>query len=220
MEVKMQTSFIPKKPVVESRPEGSGVSLFLLLSIIVFIVALALAGGVWLWKNTLTSQITKDKDSLVAAKDSYEEATINPLIRLNDRIETSKILLNNHLAVSPVFILLEQNVLKNIRLKTLKFSYGADRKIRIDLSGTASSYDALSKQSDAFGSQNLRPFISTPVVSDFSPTADGNISFNFTAAIDPSLVAYVNTVGEASTSVNNIGVFSPINNLSATSSTR
>lgn len=194
MEVKMQTSFIPKKPIIESSPSGSGISLFLLLSIILFIVAIALAGGVWLWQKSLVSQIEKDKAALVAAKDSYEEDTINPLIRLNDRIETAKILLGQHLAVSPVFTLLEQNVLRNIRLKSLKFSDAGNNKIKIDLSGTASSYDSLSKQSDAFGSETLRKFISQPVISDFSPTADGSISFNFTASVDPNLVSYENTI--------------------------
>ncbi len=194
MEVKMQTSFIPKKPIIESPSSGSGVSLFLLLSIILFIVALALAAGVWFWQKSLVSKIEADKTSLVAAKDSYEEATISPLIRLNDRIETSKLLLDQHLAVSPVFIMLEQNILRSIRLKSMKFSDAPNNKIKIDLSGTAGSYDALSKQSDAFGSEALRKFITQPVISDFSPTADGSISFNFTASVDPALVSYANTL--------------------------
>ena len=198
MEVKMQTSFIPKKPIVESRPGGgSGVSLFLLLSVIIFIVTIALAGGVWLWQKSLAAQVEKDKQALVAAKNSYEEGTINPLIRLNDRIEVSKGLLAQHLAVSPVFIMLEKNVLRNIQLKSLKFSYTTNQKIKIDLTGTAASYDALSKQSDAFGSDTLRQFISEPVISDFSPTAAGSISFDFTASVDPSLVSYENTIPSA-----------------------
>ena len=214
MEVKMQTSFIPKKPVVESQPSGSGVSLFLLLSIILFIVVVALAGGVWLWQKSLAGQIVKDKQSLVDAKDSYQEGTINPLIRLNDRIEVSKTLLANHLAVSPVFTLLEKNVLKNIRLKSLKFSYTGADKININLSGTAANYDALSKQSDAFGSDTLRGFISQPVISNFNPTADGSVSFDFTALVYSKLVSYANTLGNTNSSA-------PVNNgNSATSSTQ
>ena len=192
----MQTSFIPKKPIIESQSSGSGVSLFLILSIIVFIVTISLAGGVWLWRESLIKQIEKDKQDLVAAKESYEEDTINPLIRLNDRIEESKNLLAKHLAVTPVFTMLEKNVLKNIRLKSLKFSFSGSDKIGIDLMGMASSYDALSKQSDAFGGENLRKFISEPVVSDFSPNIDGSISFKFTASVDPSLVSYENIIGE------------------------
>ena len=196
MDVKMQTSFIPKKPITETRMSGSGVSLFLLLSIILFIVSITLAGAVYLWQKKLVGQIETAKASLAAAKDSYEEDTINPLIRLNDRIEQSKILLTKHIAVSPVFLMLQKIILRNIQLKDMKFAYGTDGKIKITLSGTAQSYDALSRQSDAFGSDTLKPFISAPVVSDFSPTANGSISFNFNATVDPKLVSYGNTLNQ------------------------
>lgn len=189
----MQTSFIPKKPIVESRPEGSGISLFLLLAIIIFIVSLALVAGVYMWRTSLLAQIETDKQELVKAKDSYEEGTILPLIRLSDRIQVSQNLLNKHIAVSPIFTKLEENVLRNIQLKSLKFSYGAGDKIKIDLAGTARSYDALLKQSDAFGDQSLRSIISEPVISDFSPLANGDVSFNFNAYVNSNVVLYSNT---------------------------
>ncbi len=193
----MQTSFVPKKPITESRASGSGVGLFLLLSIILFIVAAALAGGVWFWQKSLLSKIENSKLALVADRDSYQEDTINGLVRLNDRIEESKKLLSKHLAVSPVFTLLEQNILRNIRLKTMKFSSDTNNKINLSLSGTAVSYDVLSKQSDAFGTSTLRKFISDPAVSDFSPMEDGSISFDFTATLNPVLVSYESVISSA-----------------------
>ena len=204
MEVKMQTSFIPKKPIIESRNEGSGISLFLLLSIIVFIVAVALAGGIWLWQNSLISEIKKGKAALESARDTYEKGTIDPLIRLDDRIEESKNLLANHIAVSPVFIMLEKFTVKNIRYKNMKFSYAGKDKIKIDLSGIASTYDALSVQSDIFGSGDLKDILSQPVVSDFNPNVDGSISFNFTAVVNSDLVSYYkNKLTPASTDEEN-----------------
>ena len=197
METKMQTSFIPKKPIVDSRPDGSGISLFLLLAIIVFIVSLALGGGVWLWQKSLISQIEKAKIDLVAAKDSYEEGTINPLIRFNDRLTEAQTLLNRHLAVSPIFILLEQNVLRNVRIKTMKFSYAGEGRTKLDLGGVAVDYDALLKQSDAFGAESLRQFISTPVISDFNPTPEGTVTFSFNALIDSDLISYRDTVADS-----------------------
>lgn len=190
METKMQTSFIPKKPITEDHGEGSGISLFLLLAIILFIVSVALAGGIWIWKNSLLSQIETHKQELAAAKASYEEGTINELIRLDDRINLSNDLLKKHLAISPIFLLLEKNTLKSVRIKTFKFSYAGSDKIKIDLAGTAQSYEALSKQSDAFGADHLRDKLSQPVISDFSPTADGSISFNFNALVNSNLISY------------------------------
>jgi hypothetical protein len=192
MEVKMQTSFIPKKPIIESRSGGSGMSLLLLLSIIVFIVSVALVGGIFVWRKSLIIKIEKSKADLVAAKESYEQDTINPLIRLNDRIEQSEVLLSKHLAVSPIFLLLENNTLKNVRLKNMSFSFAGEGKTKIDISGTAASYGTLSKQADAFGDASLRDYISQPVISGFSPNADGTVAFNFNAIVNSSLVMYKN----------------------------
>ena len=90
MAVKMQTSFIPKKPIIENNSADSGVSLFLLLSIIVFIVAVALAGGVWVWQNSLIAQIEKDKKELVAVRESYEDGITTKkngiIVMLNDLV--------------------------------------------------------------------------------------------------------------------------------------
>jgi hypothetical protein len=197
MEVKMQTSFIPKKPITETRGSGSGISLFLLLSIIVFIITLALTGGVWLWQKSLVAQIEKDKAALEATKDSYEKNTIDPLIRLNDRIEAAKELLARHLAISPVFGFLEENILRNVSLKTMNFTYGDNDKIKIDLTGTALNYDALYKQAEAFGQEKLRDRISQPVISDFSLTPEGRITFSFNASVDPRLISYKKNLGDS-----------------------
>jgi hypothetical protein len=207
METKMQTSFIPKKPIVATPDESRGISLFLLLAIIIFIVSLAMAGGVFLWKDSLVKKIAEDKVALESEKQSYEEKTIDFLIRLDDRIRVSEELLSRHLAVSPVFYMLEKSTLQKVRLKTMKFSYNGD-KGQIDLTGLAQSYatlansnqsyEVLSKQSDSFGAENLRTLISQPVISDFSPTADGSVAFSFSATVNPGLVSYA---GVATSSV-------------------
>ena len=141
-------------------------------------------------KSDLVKKIETSKQDLAATKATYEEGSIEELIRLNDRIEESKVLLGKHLAVTPVFTMLELNTIQNVQLKTMKFSYAGPDKIKIDLSGVARNYDALSKQSDAFGDAHLRGFISQPVVSDFVLNPDSTVSFNFNALIDSKLVSY------------------------------
>ena len=143
-----------------------------------------------MWKGSLTSKIEKDKLDLVTVKSTYEEPTINALIRLDDRIKVSADLLAKHLAISPIFLLLEKNTLKNVQLKTFKFTYGTAGQTKIDLTGNAQSYEALSKQSDAFGAENLRSFVSAPVISDFSPNADGSVAFTFSALVNSNLISY------------------------------
>jgi hypothetical protein len=196
MEPKMQTSFIPKKPMVEAKPKGSGISLFLLLSVIIFIVSASLAGAIFVWKDSLVKKIETDKAALVAARSTYEEKTIEDLIRLDERLKQSNVLLSKHIAVSPVFTLLEKNILRAVRIRTMKFSHTSDGKIRVDLSGTAQSYEALSKQSEAFGDSNLRAYLTQPVISDFNLSADGGVSFNFTTMINPNLISYSELINQ------------------------
>lgn len=196
MEVKMQTSFIPKKPIIESRSSGSGVSLFTLISTILFIAAIALSVGVWLWQNALIAQVKKGQVALETARNLYEEETINNLVRLDDRIKVTRGVLNNHIAVTPILTTLEESVLKNVRLKNLKFSYGGNNKIDLSITGAALNYDVLYKQADSFKSDNLSNVILQPVFSNFTPNTDGTISFDLTAQINPSLISYNNTVAD------------------------
>jgi len=190
----MQTSFIPKKPITESPKDSGGISIFLLLSVLVFITAISTAFGVWLYQKSLSSKIEKLAKSLEESRSSYEEKSILDLIRLNDRIEQSKLLLNKHIAVSPLFTVLESKIVKNVRIETMKFSLDTAAKMKLNLKGKATSYDALSKQSDILG--DLRDYITEPVVSNFSPNTDGSISFDFNALVTPKTVSYESTIRE------------------------
>jgi len=188
METKLQTSFIPKKPITSDySDDGSKVSLLTLLSIIAFIVVVAMVAGIIFWKDSLTKKIDADKQQLLKTKEAYEPNTIESLIRLDDRITVSNQLLSSHLAVSPVFKLLELETLRNIRFKTMRFSYGDNNKVSLTMSGVARNFETVAKQSDIFGTLK---FLQQPVISDLNLTQDGSVSFNFTATIDKTLVSY------------------------------
>jgi hypothetical protein len=90
----------------------------------------------------------------------------------------------------------------------MKFSYADSDNVKITLSGVAKNYDALSNQSDAFGSESL---ISQPVVSDFNLNPDGTVSFNFNALVSSKLIYYENLFSDqASSTTNNFSTSSAI----------
>ena len=102
---------------------------------------------------------------------------------------------------------MEFKIEKELFLKSLQKIQGIVEKdkININLSGIASSYDVLSKQSDAFGSPKLNILISRPVISDFNPLADGGIAFNFSASVYSKLITAAEVGQDTSAPVMNTG---------------
>ncbi len=198
MDPRFQTSFIPKKPIVATPGrEPSSVNLFALLSTIVFIMTLALAGGVFSYKQLIVKQIAENKVMLDKAKSAFEPETIKSIVRLDTRLEVGKKLLDSHLAVTPFFEYLSTITLKTVRFKTFDFSYLSKDKIEVKMSGQAQDYDSVALQSDLLNQQKL---LKKPMLGDMSLEAAGTVAFNMSALVDPTLISYNKVVGGTKTS--------------------
>ncbi len=198
MDPKFQTSFIPKKPMTETTYRSSaGISLFLLLSIIIFLVTLGVSGYVYLEKQSLVKNIISEQDLIKQNKGSFDSDTIESIVTLDSRIVTANQILANHVAVSPIFNFLSQRTLKNVRFKNFNFtnnikSQSGSNGIGISMSGTAQSWETLASQADEFGKPDWRKIIHEPKISSFSLNPDGSVSFIFSALIDPQFISYEN----------------------------
>lgn len=188
MDEKFQTSFIPKKPVVSSvDTSGSGRSLFMVISIFLFIVSLILAGAVFGGKKYLSSQLAKDKENFSKNQEAFDTVTVDTLVKLDKRIESAKKILKKHVAVLPLFDYLESKTLKNIRFKNMKLSFLEDNTIEVTMKGEAKNFSAVALQSDVFAEN--KNFISS-MISDIDLSPTGNVIFNFKTQIDPAMVSY------------------------------
>ena len=64
-ETKFQTSFIPKKPLMqEGTGSKTGMSIFLLISILIFLASIGIAGYVFLENKFLAQQITTEQQTI------------------------------------------------------------------------------------------------------------------------------------------------------------
>lgn len=198
METKFQTSFIPKKPVVMAEQSSSrGMGLFLLLSIVIFLVSLGLAGYVFLEKNLLIQNITKNKDIIEQNKSGLVEnsVTVESLVNLNSRINVANILLSKHTAISPIFDFLQQTTLKSVRFKNFTFSAmgkseAGTSRVSVQMSGQARDWETVASQADEFGKPEYKKIITEPKISNLSLGADGSITFLFTAYMSPDFLVY------------------------------
>lgn len=159
VETKFQTSFIPKKPLVQDSPSsGGGMSLFLLISILVFLTSLGIAGYVFLENQYLIQQITSEQAIITKNKSSFDTVTIDNIVSLNSRITIAQALLNKHVAVSPVFAFLQKATLQNVRFKDFTFNANGkdangNNMIAIQMSGQARDFQTVASQADQFGKQ-------------------------------------------------------------------
>ena len=193
-----QTSFIPKKPLAPTTPSGyerRSVGIIMLVSIIIFIGAIALTGGVLIYKRVLNSQIVGAKATLEHDRQVFEPATILELQRLDKRIETSKKLIKTHVATSLLFDILSRETLKTVRFTGLTITTSAESgKVALTLDGQAKSYASVALQSDAFSnSKDIRE----PVFTDLNLDQLGNIGFRVTAAVETADLLYEKLLPEA-----------------------
>jgi hypothetical protein len=197
METKFQTSFIPKKPIIQENKINSGVSLFLLLSIVIFLIASGIAGWIFLEKKLLIGKINTEKENINKNTDSLnkDSVSIENFVQLNTRIETSKNLLSKHISVSPTFGFLSNLVLKNVRFNSFVFSSsGLDgnggNNIKVDISGKALDWRTMAAQVDEISKPDWKTTIRDPKVSNLSLASDGSILFSLSFLLNPDFVTY------------------------------
>lgn len=188
MDPQAPASFIPKKPLVETRSNtGAGAGILTLISVLLFVVSLVGAGGVFAYTGILTASITNKDASLKAAEGAFEPEVIAELGRLDARLIEVQKLLNSHLAPSGVFDFLSTITLTQVQFTNFTFQKQADGTAVISLQGTGNSFSTVALQSDQFGSTRL---LKDVVFSDVAIGATGKVSFSVKATVDPSLYLY------------------------------
>jgi hypothetical protein len=198
-----QTSFIPRKSLVkESVDREKPIGIFLIISVFIFIISCLGAAGVFLYEKKLSGDIESKGKDLKKSQGAFDIETIESLKSLGQRIELSKMLINKHTIVSPIFDLLEKETLKSVRFKTFDYSVDEKGNVAITMGGEAKSYETLALQSSGFSkNKNIRENI----FSDINLDEKGNVGFKVKLTIDPKIISYREQVvegagGESNTS--------------------
>ena len=180
------TSFIPKKSEIPDVNKKESLDLLLLIAMVIFLISLFSAVGVFLYKNFLTNTIEQNSINLEREKVNFDIASIEEFVRLDKRLNLSEDLLYNHVDLIALFDLLESNTLKNIQFQDFDFDSSKD-SLDMTVKGVARSYSTVALQSDIFGENQ---YIHNPIFSDLNVNEEGNIIFKLTASIDKDLVSY------------------------------
>ncbi len=191
MEPKFQSSFIPKGPLATSSSASPIKAvrkggLFSFVSLIIFVISLLLAVAVLGYKFYVKASINRMSQEIEVSRGDLVPNSANDFIRLNDRLISTQTLLDNHIAVSPLFDFLEATTLKSVRFDDFVYNT-TPAGIELTMRGQARGYAAVALQSDVF---NKSPFFIEPVFSDLRLNESGNVVFTFKALISPSFVSY------------------------------
>lgn len=194
METKFQTSFIPKKPLVPEMGQKTNepINLFTVIGVLFLIVSLAAAGGVYGWVKVIEKHQVSLKADIAHNRDQFG-TDIKFLERFNTKINLSRELLSNHLAVEGIFDIVSKITTSNVRFTSFDIIFPTSSKERavMTMKGTGTSLSVLAFQSDVFGESK---YIKDPVISDFAVSDKGDVTFSFSAGIDPSLLSFKKTI--------------------------
>ena len=194
MEPKFQTSFIPKKSIIEAAKLRSspapGRNIYSIVATAIFSLTLIASLGLFFYKNILTNQIAQADKEINDARAAFQVETIQDLLDANARITAIKRLLNQHVVVSKFLTLLQTLTVKNVRFYDLDYG-NTNGEITLSMDGEGRTYNAIAKQSDIFSKNE---FIKEQNFSDFTLDLNGNIKMKFFAKLEPGLVSYKKAV--------------------------
>ncbi|OHA02681.1 MAG: hypothetical protein A3J10_03625 [Candidatus Sungbacteria bacterium RIFCSPLOWO2_02_FULL_54_10] len=162
--------------------QGRGVSLFFIVAASALVLAAAGIGGLFVLNRAQESQ----RDEFIAQNRIKEESVrpelLQQVVLLDRRLKGVRTLIGEHMFTSNVFGVIEKNTHPQVRF--LNFTFSAD-SLKLDMSGEAASYRALSRQIALFEQE---PQIERTEFGGLSATSDGLVGFKLTLTFKPTLL--------------------------------
>lgn len=195
----LKATFVPKKPlgVPEEKPRARAakakqVGLISFLSTIIFIAALAGGVGVYFYKLALTNKVRSMAENLERARGIFEPELIEEMTILDKRINAAQTILSSHVALSPLFELLEDLTLPAVRFTHFNFSSADNEETIIEISGIADGYQSVARQSELF---DQNKYIKDQLFSNLTvDRKTGNVTFNLSFVVDKTFLLYSRSI--------------------------
>lgn len=188
-----QGSFIPKQSLAAAG-RSSGVGLFLLLALLVFVMSLLAAGGSFAYEQFLNKRIADKDAQLRLAEGAFNATTIQDLVRMDQRLTQAQTLLGKHVAPSALFYFLSTITLERVQLTSMDLVVQPDGSADITLSGSADSFSTVALQSDKIGGSKL---LRDVIFSGINVTESGRVNFAVNASADASLISYTKNLQQS-----------------------
>ncbi len=164
------------------------------ISYIVLGIVFLMAIGVFFYGRILSSDKDAKDAALAQAEAAIDPATVESFVQLRDRLNSSQTLLANHTAFSGFFGALETLLPATVRFTALHISLDTSGVAKVEGTGLAKSFNALSVASSDFAADGR---IKDVIFSKITVNKDSSVSFGFSASLDPKLIAFTPGVSQA-----------------------
>jgi len=204
MENSFQTSFIPKKPILAGNTPtsttSSTTSITMVVTVFIFIVMLAGAAGLYVYKNYY---LIKNKEELSAnlskIRGSFEKDTIAELELYDNRTGVAKDILSSHIVLSPLFEAINGVTLTTIQFNKFEHTTGKD-VFSVRMSGIARDYKSIALQADIFNSPKGKMFKDV-IFSNLTKDKNNYVTFDLEFNVDPQLLSYEENISNSKVKV-------------------
>ncbi len=207
MENSFQTSFIPKKPIVEngvniSSDDKKTTSIFIVVTVLILIVMILSTGGLYLYKEYLNKNIGNLKSDLFKISKSFDQDTIMELETYDKRTKTARQVLGSHIVLTPLFELIGKLTLSSIQYT--KFDHSTSNgNFSVKMSGIARDYRSIALQADVFNTKE-GSVLKDVIFSNLTKNKNNYVVFDVEFNVDPSFLSYSNNISNMNTNVANI----------------
>ena len=184
----MPTSVVPHVQTSGLRRTRTDFELvFGFFSYIVLGVIFAVAIGVFFYGRILASDLATKDAALAKAEAAIDPATVESFVQLRDRLNSSRTLLGNHVALSGFFSALETLLPSTVRFTSLHIVVDTAKTTTVEGTGVSKNFNALSAASNAFADDGR---IKDVIFSKMNINKDSSVSFDFSATLDPKILAF------------------------------
>lgn len=180
------TSFVPR-PSSPQRFRTDLTGAFGFFAYFVFGLSFLLAIGVFVYGRILAAEQASKDTALAAAVASIDSTTAEGFVRLHDRLALSESLLDQHIAFSGFFALIDRILPTTVRFTSLHLSIDPTGVAQVEGSGTAKSFNALAAASAAFAADGN---IKDAIFSSIKVNKDNSVTFLLAASLDPKVIAF------------------------------
>jgi hypothetical protein len=187
MDPRVQTSFIPKKPLnTGGVPIQRPINLFLVISGVLFVASLSLTGFAYFYNKQLVAKKAELDAELVRRQKELRPNDVAYLRRLDQRLSMAAEVISKHAAFSNIFTFLEEATSQNVRFNKMSV-VSSPTESKMTLSGSARSINSVAYQSDIFRGEKASI---NPIFKGLKLNEKGTFSFSVDMSIDPKLVLY------------------------------